>query len=161
MNSRVSIIAAIGKNREIGKRGELIWRVSDDLKRVKALTMGHPIIMGRKTYESIGRPLQGRTNIVVSGNKAAIPGCYVARSFGRALELAETCPGADEIFLFGGEKIYRAGIRQATRLYLTIFDATDSEADTFFPPYENFTKVISRESRQEGSLRYEWVTLEC
>lgn len=157
--ARLSMIAAVGKNRELGKKNELIWRISDDLKRVKTLTMGHPIIMGRKTYESIGRPLPGRTNIVVTRSTDPIEGCTVAHSLEEALEKAHTIDN-EEAFIFGGASLYEEALPQTNRLYLTYINAEDRDADTFFPDYSGFTKVVDREIRSQDELTYEWLTLE-
>jgi dihydrofolate reductase len=159
MSARISIIAAIGKNRELGRKNELVWRIPEDLKRVKALTMGHPIIMGRKTYESIGRPLPGRTNIVVSRSTTAIEGCLVYDSFTKAIEGARAIEN-EEIFIFGGAQVYAEGIDMTDRLYLTVVDAENTEADTYFPPYDTFTKEIAREEHREHTPPYTWLTLE-
>lgn len=159
---RISIIAAIGQNRELGKNNELIWRISDDLKRVKELTMSHPIIMGRKTYESIGRPLPGRTNIIITRDQTyQAEGCKVVDSLDSALAAAKDAPGNDEIFIFGGASIYEAALPQTDRLYLTLIDDLDLEADTFFPKYEQtFEKNISQEDKSQDGLKYKWLTLE-
>lgn len=159
---RISIIAAIGQNGELGKNGELIWRISDDLKRVKTLTMGHPLIMGRKTYESIGRPLPGRTNIVISKSVEEIEGCVVVKTLEGAIDVARTID-RDEIFIFGGAQVYAKALPRTDRLYLTVVNAEDNEADVFFPAYKDaFNHVISREVRidQATGLSYEWVTRE-
>ncbi len=143
---RVSAIAAIGKNREIGKNNDLIWRISSDLKRVKSLTTGHTIIMGRKTYESIGRPLPNRINIVVSESVTEIEGCVVCASLDEALGVAIGLERT-EVFIFGGARVYTEALPHVDRLYLTMIDAEDLDADVFFPEYErDFTHVISRES---------------
>jgi len=156
---RLSIIAAVGQNCELGKKNELIWRISADLKRVKALTMGHPIIMGWNTYQSIGRPLPGRTNIVLSFEPVDIPGCMVVTSLDEALEKAREVED-EEIFIFGGASVYAATIDIADRLYLTRIEATDPEADAFFPDYSAFTKIISTEAHPEYTPPYTWLTLE-
>src|SRR6056297_3609108 len=102
----ISAIAAIGQHRELGKDNGLIWRIPADLKRLKALTTGHPIIMGRKTFESIGRPLPNRTNIVISRNPDfAAPGCMVVDSLEDALAVAREVE-PEELFIFGGAAIY-------------------------------------------------------
>ena len=156
---RVSIIAAIGKNRELGKQSDLIWRIGPDLKRVKELTMGHPIIMGRKTYESIGRPLPGRTNIIITRHPTTIAGCAVALSLPHALELAsDTDP--DEIFIFGGAGVYAEALPVTDRLYLTLIDAEDPDADVFFPEYPAFTHVVAEENHPNHEPPFSWVTLE-
>ena len=156
---RISIIAAIGKNRELGKNNELIWRVSDDLKRVKALTTGHPIIMGRKTYASIGHPLPNRTNIVVSRTESTIEGCIVCDTFDKAIEYARGIE-TEEIFIFGGAQLYEIGILVAHRLYLTIIDDEDKHADVYFPDYSRFTTVVGEEKHPEHVPPYTWITLE-
>ncbi len=159
MKARVSIIAAIGKNRELGKKNELIWRISPDLRRVKELTTGHPIIMGRNTYESIGRPLPNRTNIVVTGSVTSIEGCVVATSLEEALAIAHDID-QEEIFIFGGARLYEASLPFVQRLYLTMIEATDSEADAFFPPYNDFKTILEEESHPEHTPPYSWITLE-
>lgn len=158
----LNIIAAIGKNRELGKNGDLIWRISEDLKKLKELTTGHPIIMGRKTYESIGRPLPGRTNIVITRDTSyEAEGCIVVNSLEGALSEAKHSPGSDEIFIFGGASIYEAALPQTDRVYLTLIEATDSEADTYFPEYAGDFKEIARHGQREhNGLKYEWVDLE-
>lgn len=157
----VSIIASIGKNRELGKDGKPVWRISDDLKRVKAITMGHPLVMGRKTFESIGRPLPGRTNIVITHAQMCIEGCLVFDSFEKALNAA-CAVDSEEVFIFGGAQVYRAGLPLADRLYLTIVDAADAEADVFFPAYDAFTKIVFEETcvDEKSGLRYTYTILE-
>lgn len=124
---RISIIAAVGQNRELGKKNELIWRIGADLKRVKELTMGHPIIMGWNTYQSIGRPLPGRTNIVISMTPAEIAECVVVTSLEEALARAREIE-KEEIFIFGGASVYRESIALTDRLYLTRIEATDRKS---------------------------------
>jgi len=157
----ITAIAAIGKNGELGKNGDLIWRVPDDMKRLKELTTDHPLIMGRKTYESIGRPLPNRTNIIITRDNAyTADGCVIASSVEDALEKARESEGSDEIFIFGGAEIYAQALPYTDRLYLTRFDAGDADADTFFPDYSAFTQVIEKEKRDHDGLSFEWVTLE-
>ena len=156
---RISIIAAIGKNRELGKNNDLIWRISADLKRVKALTTGHTIVMGRKTYESIGRPLPNRHNIVITRDTGfAAPGCTVVHSLEDALKNA--AEDENEIFIFGGAEIYRQALPLTDHLYLTLIEATDPNADTFFPAYETDFTEIKRETGTEANLTYHWLELE-
>lgn len=159
---RLSLIAALARDRGIGNNGDLLWRIPDDLKRFKALTTGHPVIMGRKTWESIPekfRPLPNRTNIVVSrqpGYQAR--GAFVVNSVERAIALA--APGTDEAFVAGGAEVYRAALPHADRLYLTEIDDLQP-ADTFFPEYSSlFSKIVSLEERDWNGLRYRWVDLE-
>ncbi len=131
----INIIVAKGKNNEIGKNGQLIWHISDDLKRFKKITMGGVLIMGRKTYESIGRPLPGRINIVVTRRKDyPDEGTFITHSPEEALEKAR-CFGKP-VFIIGGEQIYRALLPRAERLYITEIDAEDPAADAFFPSLE-------------------------
>ena len=157
---RISAIAAIGKNRELGKTGELIWRIPDDLKRVKELTTSNAIIMGRKTYESIGRPLPNRLNIILTRNPDyKAEGCIVVPTLEAALATARDAH-ITEIFIFGGAEIYKEALPLTTRLYLTLIDAEDADADAFFPDYRDFTKVIEKEKRDHDGLAYEWLTLE-
>ena len=157
---RISIIAAIGRNRELGRGNELIWRIREDLGRVKSLTMGHPIIMGRKTYDSIGRPLPGRTNIVVTRAHMCIEGCLVFNSFEEALAAARAID-TEEIFVFGGASIYAEAFPHTDRLYLTVINDSASDADVYFPDYSAFTKEVSREDRPDNEPPYSWLTLEC
>lgn len=156
---RVSIIAAVGKNRELGKQNELIWRISEDLRRFKVLTIEHPVIMGRRTYESIGKPLPNRTNIVVTRGDASFPGCTVARSFVDALRIAGE-NDAEEVFIIGGAQLYTEALPYADRLYLTLIGESDAGADTFFPDYADFTREIAREDHPETTPPFSWVTLE-
>jgi dihydrofolate reductase len=125
----VSIIAALAANRVIGNRGALPWRLSDDLARFRRLTLGHAVVMGRTTYTSMGRPLSGRRNIVLSHDPALrIPGCEVAAS----PELAIAAAGAGEVFIIGGASVYAHFLPLADRMYLTHIDV-DIPGDTLFP----------------------------
>jgi dihydrofolate reductase len=157
--ARVSIIAAIGKNRELGRGNDLVWRISADLKRVKELTMGHPLIMGRKTYESIGRPLPGRTNIVITRTPSPIEGCIVVDSLKAALAHARSIE-EDEIFIFGGASIYEAALPHTDRLYLTLIHEEAADADVHFPAYTEFTRETDREDHLDHTPPYSWITLE-
>lgn len=172
----VSIIAAIQKSdRGLGFRNDLLVRISTDLKRFRALTVGHPVIMGRKTFESIRRPLSDRTNIVVTSNISFHPdGVIVKHSLEQALEKAKevACHGIctpetinndhAEIFIIGGAEIYKQVLPHADRLYLTIVES-NKPADVFFPEYETlFTKIVSEEKHidEVTGLHYSYVTLE-
>ncbi len=162
MNERpiISIIAAIGqKTRSLGKGNDLLWRISDDLKRFKSLTMGHPIVMGRKTFESIGRALPGRVNVIITRDKEYTKDqCVIAHSIEQALERAKTLD-KDEVFVIGGGEIYSQALPYTNRLYLTLVD-DNAEGDVFFPEYKEFTKTVSEESKNHEGLSYRWVTLE-
>ncbi|GAB4245336.1 MAG: type 3 dihydrofolate reductase [Acidobacteriota bacterium] len=141
---RISIIAAVSRNRVIGREGGLPWHLPADLKYFREKTRGHPVIMGRRTYESVGRPLPGRRNIVLSRSPDfRPPGVEVVDSLEKALDLVR---GADEVFLLGGERVFQAGLEIADRLYLTEIDAEFS-GDTFFPEFDR-DKWIVTESRE-------------
>lgn len=172
----VSMIAAIQKgDRGLGFHNDLLVRISTDLKRFKALTVGHPVVMGRKTFESIRRPLSDRTNIVVTSNISFHPdGVIVKHSLEQALEKAKeiACHGVctpetvndghAEIFIIGGAEIYKQALPHADRLYLTIVES-DKPADVFFPEYETlFTKIVAEEKHVDEvtGLHYSYVTLE-
>lgn len=129
----LSIISALARNRTIGIHNTLPWHLPEDLQHFKALTLGHPILMGRKTYESLGRPLPGRTNIVITRSvDFAAPGCTVVHSMEAALS---ACADATEAFCIGGENLYRQALLLADRLYLTEVQA-DFEADAWFPDFD-------------------------
>lgn len=159
----LSIIAAIGRNRELGRGNDLLWKIPDDLKRFKKLTEGHPIIMGRKTYESLPRrPLPGRTNIVITRDpKWTSEGALTAESLDEALGMAAFAEGGEETFVIGGAQIYELALPHADRLYLTLIDAEAKDADVFFPEYASlFAKESKREEREWQGVRYAWVDLE-
>ena len=159
---RFSIIAAIGKNRELGLRRKLLWHIPDDLQRFKRLTMGHPVIMGRKTWESLPekfRPLPGRTNIVVTRQTGyEAEGAIVADSLETARAAAARAPGAGEIFIIGGGELYAAALPHASRLYLTLVNVA-AEADTYFSDYKQDFKIISDEAGMENPP-HRFLTLE-
>lgn len=159
----LSMIAALGRNRELGKGNDLLWKIPDDLRRFKELTAGHPIIMGRKTYESLPkRPLPGRTNIVITRDtKWTSEGALVASSLDEAIGMAAFSEGGEETFVIGGAQIYALALPHADKLYLTLIDAEAPDADTFFPEYENeFRRETRREEREREGLKYAWVDLE-
>ena len=140
---QVSLIVAASANNVIGVRGELPWHLPDDLKRFKQLTTGKPIVMGRLTYESIGRALPDRQNIVISRNERySAPGCDVITSIDAALSVAGH---AEELMVIGGERIYRAFLPLAKRIYLTRVQA-DVEGDAFFPDLLDEWQELSKES---------------
>ncbi len=132
---RISIIAAVAENRTIGYQNRVPWRLPADLALFKTLTMGHHVIMGRKTYESIGRPLPGRTNLVVTTQPGyAAPGCEVVHSLEEGIELARS-RGETELFNIGGATLYAQGLPLTDRMYLSIVHEA-VEGDTFFPIYD-------------------------
>lgn len=159
MKPKLSIIAAISTNRVIGRDNKIPWHISEDLRRFKALTIGHPIIMGRKTFESIGKPLPKRANIVITRDKDySAPGIDVAHSIEEAIEAAKTKEGSEEIFIIGGGQIYSQSIHLADKLYLTVVDQ-EIKGDVFFPGYFEFKKVIFEQSVEENGLAYNFIDL--
>ena len=160
----ISMIAAIGKNRELGKGNELLWKIPDDLKRFRSVTKGHPCIMGRKTFQSIvailKKPLPERTNIVVTRDRDwKYEGVLAVDSIEEAIQLGKRKPGGEEVFIIGGGQIYAAAIGYADKLYLTLIDA-EKEADSFFPEYAgSFKKKVYEEERQHEGLKYSWIDL--
>ena len=139
----ISIIAAVAKNRAIGYQNELIYWLPNDLKRFKALTTGHTIIMGRNTYLSLPKgALPNRRNIVLSRSTKAFPGCDVYPSLEEALQ---HCTPDEDIYIIGGASVYRQALKIADRLCLTEIDDTPADADTFFPSYEDNWQEESRE----------------
>ncbi len=153
----ISIIAAIGKNNELGKNGDLIFRIKEDMKFFKATTMGHGVLMGRKTFDSISRPLPGRTNYVVTRRPDLLPdGIEPVRNLRQFLTSWQDSD--DEIFVIGGGTIYEAALPFAKCLYLTEIDSTASDADTFFPEFDKsqYTKTIIKKG-SEDDLTYTFV----
>jgi dihydrofolate reductase len=153
----VAVIAAMARNRVIGRGGQLPWRMPEDLRRFKAITMGHVLVMGRTTFDSIGRALPGRRTIVVTRQPDwSFEGVEVAHSIDEALALA----GGGPVFVAGGGDIYRQTIDRAERLYLTLVDR-DVAGDTFFPDFDGSRfHVVERESHPDGDLPFEFITME-
>lgn len=140
---KISIVVAMSENRVIGVENRLPWNIPEDLKRFKKITSGHPIIMGRKTFESIGRILPGRTNIVVTRNRDyRVEGAVVCASLTEALEWAARSPGSDEVCVIGGGEIFREALPIVDRIYLTVVQ-WPFEGDVFFPefPEADFREV--------------------
>jgi dihydrofolate reductase len=139
----IAIIAAMDRNRLIGDGGRLPWRLAADMRRFRTLTMGNPVIMGRRTHESIGKVLPGRSNIVLSRNTGyRAPGCVVVADLERALGL---CDDADTPMVIGGAQIYAQALARAHRMYLTLLDGS-FQGDTWFPEYDHRPwREISRE----------------
>ncbi|OIQ83726.1 dihydrofolate reductase [mine drainage metagenome] len=155
----LSIIAAVARNRVIGINNVLPWHLPEDLKRFRALTMGHHIIMGRKTYESLGRLLPGRVTVIVSRSKTyAVPGAQVADSLEAALAL---CKDDAEVFVIGGAALYHAALPEADRLYLTEI-GQEFPGDVFFPEFDHAAwREKSRESHvSDTGLPYSYLIYE-
>ncbi|MBD1390640.1 type 3 dihydrofolate reductase [Neiella sp. HB171785] len=139
---RISLIAAMGRNRVIGKDNQMPWHMPADLKHFKQVTMGKPVVMGRKTFESIGRPLPGRLNIVITRDaNFNAEGITVVASPDAALDIA--AQQTDEVMIIGGGQIYQHFLAQATDLYLTFIDA-EPEGDAFFPKWPDKFRQVSK-----------------
>ncbi len=150
---RLTIVAAVADNGVIGRAGTLPWHLPDDLRRFKALTMGRPILMGRRTFESIGRPLPGRRNLVLTRNSRAFPaGVQAVPSLQRALE---ECAGESELCVIGGADVFRETLPRADRLELTRVHAT-MDGDVRFPDYDAAQwRELSR-SEHPADARHAW-----
>jgi len=153
----VSIICGIAKNRAIGFKGKLLWHISADLKHFKAITTGHVIMMGEKTYESVGKPLPNRTNVILTKSENYLAeGCIIEHDLEHALQKYSQ---EEEIFIIGGGQIYKAGLPFASKLYLTVIDKIPEQADTYFPEFVNDFKEIKSEAAEEGELKFRFVEL--
>ena len=157
----ISVIAAFSENHVIGRDNRLPWQLSVDLKRFRKLTTGHSIILGRKTFDSIGKPLPNRTNIVITRQPEwSHPGVQVAHSLDEAITIARRFEGSDEVFVIGGGEIYRQALPLCGRIYLTVIHH-QIKGDAFFPSFsrEEFQE-LGRESGSEGKWNYSFVDLE-
>ncbi len=157
--SRLSILVAMAQNRTIGINNTLPWHIPEDLKRFKALTMGHHMIMGRKTFDSIGMPLPGRTTVIVTRNQSLkIEGCIIAHSLEQAVS---ACAGDDEIFIIGGAELYAQAMPLTDTLYITKIQQ-DVEGDAHFPSFDKSVwQEVSRERHSQETpqaLAYHFVT---
>ncbi|NVK07525.1 MAG: dihydrofolate reductase [Tenacibaculum sp.] len=158
----ITLIAAIAKNNALGKDNDLIWHLPADLKRFKKVTTGHPILMGRNTFESIGKPLPNRTSIIITrNNNYFIDGCLIANSIEQAIELVE----GNDAFIIGGAQIYKEALEQnlVDRLDITVLHH-EFEADAFFPKIEmNIWKEVAREdfkADEKNKYDYSFVSYE-
>lgn len=155
----ISMIVARSRNHVIGRDNQMPWKISADLQFFKRVTMGHPVIMGRKTWESIGRPLPGRRNIVVSRNadyQAA--GGELVGSLDEALNSLSEFP---RVFVIGGEQLFKQAFDKADRLYITEIDLDIEGGDTFFEvPDEGSWKEVERTPGSEGDISFSFITLE-
>jgi dihydrofolate reductase len=158
----VSIVAALSTNNVIGRNNRLPWHVSADLKRFKSLTVGHHLLIGRKTFESLDRPLPGRTIVVITRDRNfAADGVLTAPSVERAIELARLDP---EVFIGGGAQIFEQTIHRADRMYLTRIH-TELEGDAFFPEFDDVTEWIlvdveHHEADEKNDYPYSFLTYE-
>src|SRR3989338_1455338 len=154
----ISLIAAMGRRRVIGKGNSLPWKLPADMERFKKLTSGKPVIMGRKTFESIGKPLLNRKNIILTRDKTyKAEGCIVVHASQDALKAAN---GAPEAVVIGGAQIYKEFLPMANRMYLTFIDE-DFEGDAYFPEFDtNEWKETSKEEHSDVKLKFAFVDLE-
>lgn len=155
----ISMIVARSRNHVIGRDNQMPWKISADLQFFKRVTMGHPVIMGRKTWESIGRPLPGRRNIVVSRNaNYSLTGAELVGSLDEALaSLSEF----DRVFVIGGEQLFKQAFDKADRLYITEIDLDIEGGDTFFEvPNASAWKEVERTPGSEGDITFSFITLE-
>ena len=167
MKTTVSIIVAMDEKRGIGKGNDLLFKIPEDAKRMRELTIGHPLVMGRKTFESLGRLLPNRSHIVVtrdpkSLNHLAYKPHDAVASVADGIYEAQEEPGFEEVFIFGGGQIYKEALEQdlVDKMYLTIVEG-DYGADTFFPDYSNLGfKVVKEESHESDGYKYKFVDLE-
>ncbi len=168
----ISMIAAIGVNNELGHGNDLIWRIPADMKRFKEKTAGHPVIMGRKTFESIGRLLPNRSNIIITKDESFVIPDHdressssvnligkVVNSIEEAIEKAKSEAGSEEIFIIGGAQIYTLGLPHADKLYITKINSQNPVADAFFPDYSEFSKIVFKETHNDDGLEYEFLEL--
>lgn len=157
----ISIIVAIAKNGVIGDKNTLLWHLREDMIHFRTITSGHPVVMGRKTYDSIGRPLPKRTNVVITHDtELQIEGCTMAHSLTEAVEMFDS---SEEVFIIGGAQIYNQAMPLADRLYLTIIDK-EYEGDSSFPEIDyNSWQQISCEKFEHGEAfeyPFSFITLE-
>jgi dihydrofolate reductase/dihydrofolate reductase (trimethoprim resistance protein) len=153
----ISLIAAVSKNNVIGNKGLIPWHIKGEQKRFKELTTGRTIIMGRKSFEEIGKPLPNRKTVLISSTKLIeAENCITAASLKEALKAAE---GEEEIFIAGGGRVYEEAMSYADRIYLTVIELV-TEGDTFFPDFDKslFTEVYKE--RIEGEIPYTYYTYE-
>jgi len=155
----ISIIVVIGKNREIGCNNRLLWELPVDMKRFKKITTGHTVVMGSKTFESIGKALPNRNNIVIAFDKDyKAPNCSVVTSIDEAVEMAKQQEKNGEVFIIGGGSIYEQFMPIANKLYLTIVD-DEPVADIFFPDYSAFKNIVSEEGLETDDYKLTFLEL--
>lgn len=156
----ISIIAAVGQNRELGKNNKLLWDIPEDMEHFRSKTRGHAVIMGRKTYESIGHALPGRPNIIITRDDTfkTTDGCFIVHSLDEAITVGKE-KEQEELFIIGGATVYEQAIAIADKLYITEVHQTFPEADTFFPDYARFSTILSKKESSGNGYTYTFV--EC
>ena len=155
----ISIIAAIGKNNELGKDNNLIWHIKDDLINFKNLTMNKKIVMGASTYKSLPKKLEGRKYIILSSKLTDVSDAKIYKDFNKLLEYIKSLD--EEVMIIGGSSIYKLFLPYADRLYLTEIDAEEKDADAYFPTFDKskYKKSIIKEIN-EGNIKYKFVLYE-
>lgn len=157
---KISQVAAIGKNRELGKDNKLLWDIPEDRKHFREMTTGHVVIMGRKTYESIGRLLPRRINIIVTRDKSyKVEGAIVTHSIEEAIQVGKEKETRGELCVIGGAQIYEQAMKYTDKLYLTLVDGS-FDADAFYPEYSNFKKEVFRKKSKDGGYTFTFLDLE-
>ncbi len=168
VNIKVSIIVAMAENRVIGAKQDLLWHISDDLKRFRKITLHHAIIMGRKTFDSIGHPLENRLNIVITHDPKKssdetslifVNSLEDALKIGKEFENKRRDELDKEVFIIGGGQIYNQALPLADKLYITLIN-DDFEGDTYFPVYDQFNRVIFQQQAISDGFNYQWIELE-
>lgn len=155
---KINIIAAVARNRAIGYNNKLLYWLPNDLKRFKALTTGHTIIMGRRTFESLPKgALPNRRNVVLSHTVATLPGCECYRSLDEALA---SCTENEDVYIIGGESVYKEAMSKAHRLLLTEIDDVPAKADAFFPPYDQWTETHREEHAMDEKHAFNYAFVE-
>lgn len=147
MKNTISLIVAIAKNFAIGKDNQLLWKIRDDLKLFKQTTEGHVVIHGRKSFESVGKPLPNRTNIIITRNpNYKAEGVFVVHSLKEAIELGNKLEQKGELFILGGAEIYKQSLELVNRMYISHVETSREDADTFFPEVDlsNWRKIKSQ-----------------
>jgi len=154
----ISLIVAVAKNNAIGRKNQLLWDIPEDMAHFKKTTSGHTVIMGERTYQSIGRPLPNRKNIVVTLNKdLQAPGCEVRFDLDEVLR--EYKNSEEEVFVIGGGIIYKLSLPMVDKLYLTVVDDAPEDADAFFPDYSEFRNVLKEEKVDNGQYKFTFLEL--
>ncbi len=160
---KISLIAAVAANGVIGRRNRLPWDIPEDLKHFRAITLGHTVLMGRRTYESIGRPLGGRKNIIISGTKGfAVEGATVMPSLNAALDCcSHSCTSCSdgEIFIIGGAKLFTEALPLADKIYLTMIHK-EFEGDTYFPNWPRHEFTLTMHEDHEGNIPFSFLVFE-
>lgn len=171
---KVSIVVAVDEKRGIGKAGKLPWDIPEDLKHFKEITLGHTIIMGRKTFESIGRVLPNRKNIIITRDPSfTVQGATIVRSLEEALHYVQGKPQIEEVFIIGGGQVFKEALEKnlVDKIYLTVVEARldsppessarrgDFHCDTFFPDYSDFKKVSESQSYDFNFIKFKFVEL--